>query len=149
MHITRRTLLLTAAALPIAGAAFAAEPPVYNLDGLAIQGYDAVAYFDGNGPVEGSADFTHDWMGSTWRFASASNRDAFAADPQAWAPQYGGYCAYAVSRGYTASTDPSAWSLYEGKLYLNYSRSVRLLWATNKSGNVAAGDANWPAVLSR
>ena len=150
MHLTRRTLLLAAAALPFAATATrAAEPPVYGLGGIAINGYDPVAYFDGNGPVEGSDEFTVDWNGATWRFASAANRDTFAAEPEKWAPAYGGYCAYAVSRGYTASTDPDAWSLYEGRLFLNYSKSVRLLWATAKASNVEKGDANWPGVLEQ
>ena len=86
-------------------------------------------------------------MGAVMRFASAGNKEMFDADPEAFAPKYGGYCAYAVSRGYTASTDPAAWSIYEDRLYLNYSRSVRALWALNKAGHVESADANWSGVL--
>ena len=142
------TSIFAAFALMIAAGPAAAKDAVYQsfLGGTAINGYDPVAYFDG-GPVEGSSDFTHDWNGATWRFASAENRDRFAADPEAFAPQYGGYCAWAVAQGYTASTDPEAWSVVDGKLYLNYSKSVQAQWEGDIPGNIAKGDANWPSVL--
>ncbi|MEM6355700.1 MAG: YHS domain-containing (seleno)protein, partial [Pseudomonadota bacterium] len=90
--------------------ATAAEDPVYqSFLGTAIDGTDPVAYFTEGKPVEGSSDFTHEWNGATWRFSSAENRDLFAGDPEKYAPQYGGYCAWAVAQGYTASTDPEAW----------------------------------------
>ena len=87
------------------------------------------------------------WKGAIWQFASAPNMAAFEADPMGYAPQYGGYCAYAVSRGYTASTDPEAWTLHAGKLYLNYSISVRAQWRPEIAENIALADANWPKVL--
>ena len=68
-------------------------------------------------------------MGATWRFAWPENRDAFAADPESYAPQYGGWCAWAVAHGYTAKIDPEAWSIVDGRLYLNYSKAVQLQWA--------------------
>ena len=114
---------------------------------MAINGYDPVAYFTEGRPLEGRAEIASDWDGATLRFASAENKALFDADPEKYAPAYGGYCAYAVSKGYTASTDPDAWSIYEGRLYLNYSRSVRALWSVNKAGHVASADANWPGVL--
>lgn len=144
------TALLAAFTLLAATAApSAAKEPVYQsfLGGTAINGYDPIAYFEEGRPVEGSSDFTHDWNGATWRFASAENRDRFAADPAAYAPQYGGYCAWAVSQGYTASTDPDAWRIVDGKLYLNYSKSVQAQWEENIPANIASGDANWPKVL--
>ncbi len=147
--LTRRSFALGALATPLvlATPAFAAQPPVYAEGGVAINGYDPVAYFTDSAPVEGSADFTAIYEGATFHFASAANRDLFAADPVAYAPQYGGYCAYAVSRGATASTSPNAWTVYEGKLYLNFNRTVRALWSRDVPGNVAAADANWPKVL--
>ena len=127
----------------------AAKDKVYKawLSDLAASGYDVVAYFTEGKPVEGSDDFTVEYDGALWRFSSAQNREAFAADPAKYAPQYGGYCAWAVSQGYTASTDPQAWSIVDGKLYLNYSRSVQQTWEQNIPGNIAAADANWPKVL--
>lgn len=149
--LTRRTFLASAATLPaltvLTRPALAATPPVYASDGVAIKGTDPVAYFTEGRPVEGSAAHTSDWNGATLRFASAENKAIFDADPEAYAPQYGGYCAYAVSKGYTASTDPAAWTIHENRLFLNYSKTVRLLWSRDIPGNVALGDANWPGVL--
>lgn len=149
--ITRRSFIATSAALPLAAAlavpALAAEPPVFSQRGVAIKGTDPVAYFTEGRPVEGSADFTADYDGATWHFASVENRDTFMADPAAYAPQFGGYCAYAVSQGYTASISPNAWTIHEGKLYLNFNRAVRAIWSRDVPGNIAKGNANWPAVL--
>jgi YHS domain-containing protein len=120
--------------------------PVFSEDGLAIHGYDPVAYFTDGKPVEGKAEFTHSYEGTVWRFATAANRDAFAADPARYAPQYGGYCAWAVSEGYTAPIDPDAWRIENGKLYLNYSKSVQEQWAEDIPGNISEADANWPGL---
>lgn len=114
--------------------------------GVAIEGYDAVAYFTDGRPVEGSKAYTFEWHGATWRFASAEHRDLFVAAPEEYAPQYGGYCAWAVANGYTASIDPSAWKIHDGKLYLNYDKEVQQKWAADIPGNVAKADANWPAL---
>lgn len=152
MTLTRRHLFTLALAVPaaavLAPGAMAATPDVYNNDGIAVDGSDVVAYFTEGGPVVGDAAITHDYMGVTWRFSSEANRDTFAADPEAYAPQYGGYCAFAVSQGYTASTVPEAWSIVEDKLYLNFSTSVRRRWARDIPGHIAAADANWPGVLA-
>lgn len=151
--LTRRSFLAaSAAAIPAAALlsqpAAAAEPPVYATGGIAINGYDPVAYFTEGKPVEGSSEFTSDWDGATLQFASAENKAMFDADPIKFAPKYGGYCAYAVSKGYTASTDPTAWSIHEDRLYLNYSKSVRALWSARKRHHITQADANWPSVLS-
>ncbi len=141
-------LLLQAAAPPLAAPA-AAKEPVYTgtFSSLAVSGYDPVAYFVEGRPVEGRKAFESEWNGATWRFASADNLAAFEADPEKFAPQYGGYCAWAVSQGYTASTDPEAWRIVEGKLYLNYSKSVQSTWIQDIPGNIAKADKNWPEVL--
>ena len=139
--------LAAPAVLATSHAAMAAEPEIYAEGGIAIDGSDAVAYFDGNGPVTGSADFTVDWKGSTWQFASAENAAKFKADPDAYAPQFGGYCAYAASLGYVAPTLPEAWTIYEGKLYLNATLRARELWLKDVPGNIAKGEANWPGIL--
>lgn len=147
----RRKLLCLAASAPVAalaGPAFAMTPEIYSEGGIAIDGTDPVAYFSEEGPVPGKPEHALDWKGATWRFASAENRAMFEADPEKFAPQYGGWCAYAVSRGYTASTVPQAWAIHDGKLYLNFSRPVRALWARDIAGNIQKGDMNWPGVLS-
>ena len=150
--LTRRSFLVATAAVPAAAflsqPAAAAEPPVYATDGVAINGYDPVAYFTESNAVKGTSDFTSDWDGAVLHFASAENKAMFDADPEKFAPKYGGYCAYAVSKGYTASTDPDAWSIHDDRLYLNYSKSVRALWAARKRHHIEQADANWPGVLS-
>jgi YHS domain-containing protein len=128
-----------------------AKDPVYTgtLSDLAVSGYDPVAYFTEGKPVEGSADFEYEWNGATWRFANAKNLETFKADPEAYAPQYGGYCAWAVSQGYTASSDPEAWRIVDKKLYLNYSADVQKTWAQDVPGNITKADENWPTVLDK
>ncbi len=136
-------------ALSLLPAPAAAKDPVYTgiFSSLAVSGYDPVAYFTAGQPVEGSADHELAWSGATWRFASAANLAAFQADPQAFAPQYGGYCAWAVAQGSTASSDPTAWRIVDDKLYLNYSHDIQGRWQQDIAGNIAKGDANWPKVL--
>ncbi|MBK1660913.1 YHS domain-containing (seleno)protein [Paracraurococcus ruber] len=140
---SRRRLL----GLLLLPSATCAQPPApaqtYAENGLAIRGTDPVAYFTEGRPVPGRAEFRHDWRGATWLFASAANRDAFAAAPDRYAPAYGGFCAYAVSEGYTAPTDPAAWRIVDGRLFLNYDRSVQRTWEGDIPGRVRRGDANW------
>lgn len=150
--LTRRTLLTTAAAaLPAAAfftrPAMAAEPEVFSDGGIAIRGADPVAFFTEGGPVIGSADHALMWRGTTWHFASAENMEQFMADPEAYAPMYGGYCSYAMSKGYVATSVPEAWTIYEDKLYLNYSVNVRQIWSEDIPGNIAAANENWPTAL--
>jgi YHS domain-containing protein len=156
---TRRYLVIGAlvaislglAGLTTAGQVLAAQPTLFTglVKGVAVGGYDPVAYFTERRPVKGSPEFTLEHEGATWRFASAANRDAFKADPAKYAPQYGGYCAWAVASGYTAKGDPEAWTVSGGKLYLNYNQSVRRGWEQDILGNVKKGDANWPRVLEK
>jgi YHS domain-containing protein len=122
-----------------------------NLDssGLALKGYDPVAYFAEGKPVQGKPEITASHEGATYRFASAANRDAFAAAPGKYAPQYGGYCAYGMASGYKAPIEPDAWTIVEGKLYLNYNQSVRSRWSSDIPGYIRKADANWPTVRSK
>jgi YHS domain-containing protein len=136
-------------ALVFAGAALAQKAPVYSDSSGAIRGYDPVAYFTEGRPVRGSREFTHPWRGATWRFASAENRERFAAAPEKYAPQYGGYCAYGVASGYAVKIEPDAWSLVDGKLYLNYDRSVQKTWQSDVPGHIRKADENWPRVLAK
>jgi hypothetical protein len=144
-------LALGAALLLPPLAAQARSPEIYNglLSSTAVGGYDPVAYFFEGKPVEGPRDITHTWNGATWRFATEKNRDAFKADPIAYAPQYGGYCAWAVSQGYTAKGDPKQWRVVGGKLYLNYDARVHRDWAQDIPGHIAKADGNWPKVLDK
>ncbi len=149
--MNRRALLKLAA---IAVAALATRPALAGkaevftgiIDGVAVGGYDAISYFTGT-PVEGKPEIVTSWKGAKWHFATAENMAAFIATPEKYAPQYGGYCAFAVSKGATAKGDPEAWTVTGGKLYLNYSKGVREQWQTDIPGNVVAADTNWPKVL--
>lgn len=143
-------LALATFALPVTSA-FSKEAAVYTglVKGVAVGGYDPVAYFTDKKPVAGKADITLEHEGATWRFSTVANRDAFKADPAKFAPQFGGHCAYAVSQGYTAKGDPNAWSIIGGKLYLNYNKDVQRDWEKQTQSLIPKGDANWPKVLAK
>ena len=115
---------------------------------LAVNGYDVMTYWRGGEPLEGNRDITYHYKGATWVFVSKENRDAFAANPDAYAPQYGGYCSYAASLGKVSDVDVHAWRIYKNKLYLNYGLRVRRTWANKIDDNIAKADALWPAPLS-
>ena len=139
-------LALATPALWLARPALAREPEIYQNGGIAINGSDPVGYFTTGGPVPGD-DVTVDYKGATWRFAEQASADAFAANPTAYAPAFGGYCAFAASRGYLAPTIPEAWTIHEGTLYLNANLRARELWLEDIPGNIAKGEANWPGIL--
>lgn len=118
----------------------------FERNNLAIDGYDPVAYFTEPNPVKGSSEFRSDYQGSTFLFVSAAHRDAFVLNPAKYAPQYGGYCAYGMAKGYKATIDPAAFTVVGDKLYLNYSETVRSRWLSDIPGYVQKADANWPEV---
>lgn len=133
--------------------AAAFEPPhstvyVESTSNLAIRGADPVAYFTESAAVPGSPEYEYEWNGVIWRFSSAENMAAFQANPEAYAPEYGGYCAKAISEGNLASIDPRAWKIVNGKLYLNYSLEVQAQWEQNVSDNILRAEAFWPEVLT-
>ncbi|MDH3242598.1 MAG: YHS domain-containing protein [Alphaproteobacteria bacterium] len=138
-----------AVAVLFAAPALAAKSEVYTgfLSSLAVNGYDPVAYFTEKRPVEGSAKFEFKHKGATWRFANQKNMETFKADPDKYAPRYGGYCAWAVSQGYTAKGDPQYWKIVDGKLYLNYDATVQARWEKDIPGFITKADKNWPGVL--
>lgn len=143
-----RRVLLALPILALVRPASAGTAPhrVFAEGGLAIRGYDPVAYFTEARAVRGRPEFHHAWHGATWRFASAAHRDAFAADPARYAPAYGGFCAWAVSEGYTAPIDPNAWRIVDGRLFLNYDRSIQRRWEADMPARITRADTNWPAV---
>ena len=141
----RRTFVCLPALLMVAPPLLAAEK-VFSRGGAAIRGYDPVAYHLEQKPVKGDSAYQLEWKGYDWRFKSAANRDLFAADPEKYAPAYNGFCAYAVSEGYTASTVPEAWTIRNGRLFLNYSLSVRSTWLKDVDDRISAGDRNWPGL---
>jgi YHS domain-containing protein len=150
MRPNRLLLALAALATPLAVASPAqADGGVYVAKGetVAVGGYDTVSYFRGKGvPVKGSATHKLTWQGAEWRFASAANAAAFKANPAAYAPQYGGHCAWAIAQGYLAPGDPTAYDIVGGKLYLNYDQGIRAKWRKNISGFIAKGGPNWAKI---
>jgi YHS domain-containing protein len=137
-----KSLTLAMAAL-LSAQAFAIEPIFSSKEG-AIRGYDPVAYFTKHKAVKGSKKLSTTWQGAKWHFSSQANLEAFVADPEKYAPQYGGYCAFGVAQGFTPEIDPQAFAVRDGKLYLNLSKDVLKRWKENIPGYVADANKNWP-----
>jgi YHS domain-containing protein len=137
------------AASPEQIAARAPVAALNNKEGLAVKGYDVVAYFADGRPVKGTAEYSYPWQGATWQFASPEHRAAFMREPATYAPQYGGYCAYAVALGNIVDIDPRQWRIVDGKLYLNANFLSQSLWALDPPGYIKKGDANWRIIPRR
>ena len=141
--------LIAMAILFTASVSHAADPINTGFFGnTAIKGYDPVAYFTESKAVKGSKKFTHKWMDAKWRFSSQENKDLFVANPEKYAPQYGGYCAYAVSQNDTAGIDPDQFTILNGKLYLNYNKSINDKWTDNRDQFIIDADKHWPGLIS-
>lgn len=136
----------------LSGAAWAKEDQIYtsSFSKAAVGGYDVTSYFDQDAkPVKGTSKFKTKYKGAEWHFASQANLDKFVATPDAYAPQFGGYCAWAVSQGYTAKGDPLQWTVYKDKLYLNYNAKINKRWTRDKDNFIVAGNKNWPEALDK
>lgn len=129
--------------LVLAGCTSLGNAPVYQDDGVAIEGFDTVAYFEQNKAIKGDNNYSHAYKGLIWNFSSEDNRNKFKQNPERFTPEYGGYCAYAMSKGLVVSSDPEAYTLHQGKLYLNYSFSVRNTWRKDIPGYLAKSEVNW------
>ena len=110
---------------------------------IAINRYDTVAYFNAGKALKGTESFTLQWHNMTWYFLSRENRELFAASPEKYAPQYDGYCAWAMTEARKAITDPEVWTIVNGKLYLNCSKTAYEKWSKDIPGNIKKADANW------
>ena len=147
--LTRSALafgLAATASLALAPAAFAQKLFFGSVKGVAVSGYDPVAYFTEGKPVKGNPAIKVTHAGADWYFASAANQQAFSLAPDKYMPQYGGHCAWAAAQKYLAPGDPSAWKIVDGKLYLNANLSVQKTWEKDIPGFIKTGDANWPAL---
>lgn len=142
-----KTLLL-AFILLLAPQAFALDKVNTTYFGkLAVEGYDTVAYFTENRPVKGNKQYQVKWMGANWRFSRIENLELFKSNPKKYAPQYGGYCAYAVSQNDSADIEPELFTINKGKLYLNYSRSINKKWLEDKETYILKADNYWPQLI--
>lgn len=110
---------------------------------IAIKGYDTVAYFTEEGAIKGNPQFEYVWKGAKWLFSNAENLEKFKQNPEQFIPQFGGYCSYSVSHGYTADGDPTAWKMVDGKLYFNYSQEVKEKWEAEQQKLIQDGEKNW------
>jgi YHS domain-containing protein len=127
------------------GVAFSA-PVNVDGNGLAIQGYDPVAYFTQNKPVKGSSEFTAEYEGATYQFSSSENQETFSADPAKYAPQYGGYCAYGLAYGSKAPIEVDKFTVVDGKLYLNFNGDIQSRWEKDVPGFINTADKNWKTI---
>lgn len=156
MHKTRRLLTTTLLLLLTLGNAWAAERIntlekqglfSYQPNGIAIRGYDTVAYFTQGKPVEGSDQFTTEWQGATWKFSSQEHLDLFTAEPDKYAPQYGGYCAYGVAQNNLVKIEPDQWTIHDDKLYLNYNAKLNKEWKMDIPGYINSADKLFESLL--
>jgi len=150
----KKTLLIAGSLVLVIALAFffylnSGKAEIFIKDGAAINGYDPVAYFTEQKPVKGSKDFSYNYKKATWHFSSQQNMDLFKANPDKYAPKYGGYCAYGLSNGYKAPTEADAWSIVDEKLYLNYNTEVREEWNKEQKQRIINADQNWPVVKTK
>lgn len=118
----------------------------FERDGVALRGYDPVSYFTEGKPQPGVPAHSYVYKGSKFQFASADNQKLFVGNPDKYAPQFGGFCSYGTAQGYKVSTQPDAFSVVDGKLYLNYNREVVKIWQQDVPGNIVKAEENWPVV---
>lgn len=128
------------------GVAWSQKSPVFVTDNGAIHGYDPVAFFKEHKPVLGSKEISFEWNGASWHFVNEENKDTFINNPEKYAPQYGGYCAYGTAEGHKAPTQVDTWSIVNDKLYFNYNKQVKKLWTESQSEFIRKADENWPIV---
>lgn len=125
------------------------QPEIFSDSSSAINGYDPVAYFTDQKPVKGNPEFSYQWKNANWIFSSKQNLQLFEKNPDKYAPQYGGYCAYGCSKGKKATTDPNAWTVVDGKLYLNHSAEVKDLWMKEQKERIEMADKQWPEIRDK
>ncbi len=145
----KKRILLAAFIVASTVSLFGQKAEVFNTSNEAIRGYDPVAYFTDGKPVRGNEDLSYQWKNANWFFSTKQNLDLFTKNPEKYAPQYGGYCAYGMSEGHKAPTDPNAWTIVDGKLYLNYSLDVKEKWKKDQMQRIDKADKNWPQLKDK
>jgi len=139
-----KKIILSIAVVLFAIYSYAQKFEVFLTKGQAANGYDVVAYFKEGKPVQGKKTLVYQWHEAYWLFSTKQNLDSFSQHPEKYAPQFGGYCAYGVSEGHKATTQPDAWTIVGGKLYLNYNKDVRELWRKDMTAKIKQAEKNWP-----
>ena len=144
--MTPRSIPLLLAACLLFSSTVVSAGEYFERDGVALRGYDPVSYFTEGKPQPGVPAHSYVYKGSKFQFASADNQKLFADNPDKYAPQFGGFCAYGTAQGYKVSTQPDAFAVVDGKLYLNYNREVVKIWQQDVPGNISKAEENWPEV---
>ena len=158
--LTRRAAMasvLAVAGMLFASAASAAQPPINTLKNslfggrtdTAINGYDTVSYFTVGKPAKGQDALATEWMGAKWKFSTQANLDLFKANPEKYAPQYGGYCAFGVAQDNLVKVEPDQFTIRDGKLYLNFDADIQAKWLQDPAGFIKAADAKFPTLLKK
>jgi len=145
----KKILFVLSVLLVSATWAHAQKSAVFIKDHVAINGYDAVAYFKEQKPVKGSKEFSYTWNNGVWLFSNRANLESFKTSPEKFAPQFGGYCAFGMADGHKAPTDPSAWTIVNDKLYLNYNKDVQKLWKEKQDEYIQTAEKNWPILKDK
>lgn len=143
-------LMMAATALLLSGIGlFAQKSAIFIAPEGAIHGYDPVAYFKQRKAVQGEKNLTYSWSGADWHFSTQQNLDSFKTNPEKYAPQYGGYCAFGLADGHKAPTEPEAWTISGDKLYLNYNKDVQVLWKKKQQEYITTANENWPRLKDK
>ena len=145
----KKEILLTVFLMAVVASLFAQKSEVFNPSNKAIRGYHPVAYFTEGKAVKGNESLTYHWKDADWYFSSTQNLNSFSKNPDKYVPQYGGYCAYGLSEGHKAPTDPDAWTIVDGKLYLNYSKDIRTKWRESEKERIDKADKIWPGLKDK
>lgn len=145
----KKVFLVVAVAVMASVQLKAQKAEVFSTTFGAINGYDPVAFFKEGKPVKGNESFTYKWNDAEWHFSSKENLDSFSKNPEKYAPQYGGYCAYGCSEGHKAPTTPDTWTIIDGKLYFNYNLKVKELWSKNREERIEQANKNWPEIKDK
>jgi len=145
----KRVLVVAIALISFCSVVSAQKSPVYAPGGIALDGYDAVAFFTQGKPVKGSSTYSTSWNGAKWQFADKADLESFQKTPEKYAPQYGGYCAYGASQGHKATVEIDTWSIVGNKLYLNYNQKVKSTWVKDEAGYIESANKNWPQIKDK
>jgi YHS domain-containing protein len=145
----KKILMIAGMGLLMAMQGFAQKATVFNSNGIAIHGYDPVAFFTENKPEKGKEQFSYKWQDVNWLFATKENLESFKAMPEKYAPQYGGYCAYGTAAGHKAPTETDTWTIVGDKLYFNYNKNVKALWLKDQKNFIEKADKNWPGIKDK
>lgn len=145
----KNVTIVSALILLLSVPAFAQQSEIFQTSEGAIRGYDPVAFFNEGKALSGSKEFYYDWKGARWFFVSTDHLEMFKKDPERFAPQYGGYCAFGMADGHKAPTETDTWTIHNEKLYFNYNQKVKSTWTKNMSTLITKADKNWPLLKDK